>query len=363
MAWIGLPAAQAVRAIEACGPCWHPVRGGAGRRVRGDRRGRRGGAGAPWLRTARGAGVRPPRAEHAVGFAQRAGPKFVLTFSTIGKLEQLVPGPVAVLSQSGRLGGCLLDRATPVEPRRGPCWSPPATEADLPLAHDLDWLVEAGPGARASHASSSRSESPQRVRAAVQARRPEASPSSRSSLARPRPAPGPRAPTPGPWRVCAARAAGAPGRGRRVFQRWSELDHLVETGAHSLAVALAGRTWPWRRGRRLAVLVADALDPRGFTFAPLAEETVERVSALLPPTSRWQTRSISPLGCPTETFGEVPHRRPGIRASISSSWHSRSRAGGSARAEHVIKAASPTSKPLVGSWWRGTRPCFLSRDR
>ncbi len=65
----------------------------------------------------------------------------------------------------------------------------------------------------------------------------------------------------------------------------------------------------------VAVLLADALEPRGFAFAPLAGETVRRVEALLPPYVTVGNPLDITAGLPDETFGEVlatVARDPGI---------------------------------------------------
>ena len=347
VAWIGLPAAQAVRAIEACGRAGIPfaVVLGAGFAETGE-----GGAAeqARLVETARGAGVRL-LGPNTVGFVN-AWDRVALTFSTIGKLETLVPGPVAVLSQSGGLGGCLLDRATERNLGVG-LFVSTGNEADLSLADYLDWLVEDG-RARAIACLIEQVREPERVRAAVQraaargiavvALKLGASPtgtraarSHTGSLAGARDA----------WRAW-ARAAG--------LLEVSELDHLVETAAHlARAPALAGPHMAMATSSGgIAVLVADALEPRGFTFAPLAEETVERVSALLPAYVTVANPLDITAGLPDETFGEVlatVARDPGVDLLVVPLTLATA-GGGSARAEHVIKAARGTSKPLVVCW-------------
>src|SRR5262249_11826195 len=108
VAWIGLPAAQAADTLAACGRARVPfaVVLGAGFAELGES-----GVGkqANLVESARQADV-PFLGPNTVGFVN-AWDRVALTFSTIGKLEALTPGPVAVLSQSGGLGGCLLDRA------------------------------------------------------------------------------------------------------------------------------------------------------------------------------------------------------------------------------------------------------------
>src|SRR6185503_9658537 len=87
----------------------------------------------------------------------------------------------------------------------------------------------------------------------------------------------------------------------------TELDHLVETAAHlARAPALAGpRMAMATSSGGIAVLVADALEPRGFAFAPLGEETVHRVQALLPSYVTVANPLDITAGLPDETFGEV----------------------------------------------------------
>ena len=213
VAWIGLPAAQAVRAIEACGRGRHPVRGGAGRRVRGDRRGRRGGAGAPGRDRARGRRS-APRAEHG-RVRQRVGPgrAHVLDHRQARDTRAGPGGRALAVGRAGRMPARSRDRA---EPRRGPVRF--HRQRGGPLARRLPRLARRGrPGAR--------DRVPHRAgpRARARAGRGPAGggPRHRRRRAQARRVPdrhrGPRAPTPGPWRARATR--GAPGRGRRVFSR------------------------------------------------------------------------------------------------------------------------------------------------
>jgi acyl-CoA synthetase (NDP forming) len=140
VAWIGLPAAQAADAVLACGAAHVPFAvvlaagfaetdaAGAAQQAR-------------LADSARRAGVRLV-GPNTVGFVN-GWDHVALTFSTIGKLEGFVPAPVAILSQSGGLGGCLLDRAAARCLVVG-LFVSTGNEADLSLADYLDWLVEDG---------------------------------------------------------------------------------------------------------------------------------------------------------------------------------------------------------------------------
>ena len=116
------------------------------------------------MESARRAGVRL-LGPNTVGFVN-AWDRVALTFSTVGKLDALVPGPVAVLSQSGGLGGCLLDRAADRGLGVG-LFVSTGNEADLSLADYLDWLVEDG-RARAIACLVEQVREPGRVAAAVE---------------------------------------------------------------------------------------------------------------------------------------------------------------------------------------------------
>ena len=87
----------------------------------------------------------------------------------------------------------------------------------------------------------------------------------------------------------------------------AELDHLVETAAHlARGPALAGpRMAMVTSSGGVAVLLADALEPRGFAFAPLDEDTVRRVEGLLPSYVTVTNPLDITAGLPDETFGEV----------------------------------------------------------
>src|SRR5215470_6145824 len=163
VAWIGLPAAQAAAAVTDCGRARIPfaVVLGAGFAELGDAGAERQ---AGLVDIARRAGVRL-LGPNTVGFVN-AWDRVALTFSTIGKLESFAPGPVAVLSQSGGLGGCLLDRAADRRVGVG-LFVSTGNEADLSLADCLEWLVEDG-RARAVACLVEQIREPARVAAAVQ---------------------------------------------------------------------------------------------------------------------------------------------------------------------------------------------------
>jgi acyl-CoA synthetase (NDP forming) len=151
--------------------------------------------------------------------------------------------------------------------------------------------------------------------------------------------------------------------GRDAWQAWAravgvievtELDHLVETAAHlTRTPSLEGpRMAMVTSSGGIAVLVADALEPRGFAFAPLAEDTVRRVAGLLPPYVTVANPLDITAGLPDETFGEVlvaVTRDPGIDVVVVPLTMA-SAGGGSVRAEQVVKAARESTKPLVVCW-------------
>ncbi len=347
VAWIGLPAGQAADAILACGRARIPfaVVLGAGFAETGE-------PGAVeqerLVECARQAGVRL-LGPNTVGFVN-AWDRVALTFSTVGKLDALAPGPVALLSQSGGLGGCLLDRAAARGLGVG-LFVSTGNEADLSLADYLDWLVEDG-RVRAIACLVEQVRQPDRVAAAVEraAARGIAVVALKLGAS--------------PTGSRAARShTGSLAGGREAWRAWArsagllevtELDHLVETAAHLARVpALEGpRMAMATSSGGVAVLLADALEPRGFTFAPLAEETVRRVGTLLPPYVTVANPLDITAGLPDETFGEVlaaVARDPGIDVVVVPLTMATA-GGGAARASHVIKAARGSSKPLVVCW-------------
>jgi acyl-CoA synthetase (NDP forming) len=347
VAWIGLPAAQAADALAACGRARVPfaVVLGAGFAELGESGAEKQ---AGLIETARRAGVRFV-GPNTVGFVN-AWDRVALTFSTVGKVDALAPGPVAVLSQSGGLGGCLLDRAADRHLGVG-LFVSTGNEADLSLADYLEWLVEDG-RARAIACLVEQVRQPDRVAAAVQlaasrgiavvalklGASPVGSRAARShtgSLAGARDA----------WRAW-ARDAGV--------LEVAELDHLVETAAHlARTPALAGpRMAMATSSGGVAVLLADALEPRGFSFAPLADETTHRVAALLPSYVNVTNPLDITAGLPEETFGEVlatVARDPGVDVVVVPLTMATA-GGGAARAEHVVKAARGATKPVVVCW-------------
>jgi acyl-CoA synthetase (NDP forming) len=347
VAWIGLPAAQAADALGACGRAHVPfaVVLGAGFAELGE-------AGAEkqanLVASARRAGVRLV-GPNTVGFVN-AWDRVALTFSTVGKLEALVPGPVAVLSQSGGLGGCLLDRAADRSLGVG-LFVSTGNEADLSLADYLEWLVQDG-RARAIACLVEQVREPDRVAAAVE--RAAARGIAVVALKLGASEVGSRA---------ARSHTGSLAGGRDAWRAWAhaagllevtELDHLVETAAHlARAPALGGpRMAMATSSGGVAVLLADALEPRGFAFAPLADETARRVAGLLPPYVNVTNPLDITAGLPDATFGEVlttVARDPGIDVVVVPLTMATAEAG-AARAEHVIKAARGATKPVVVCW-------------
>jgi acetate---CoA ligase (ADP-forming) len=347
VAWIGLPAAQAAAALAACGRARVPfaVVLGAGFAELGA-------AGAEkqasLVETARRAGVRL-LGPNTVGFVN-AWDRVALTFSTIGKLETLVAGPVAVLSQSGGLGGCLLDRAADRHLGVG-LFVSTGNEAQLSLADYLEWLVDDG-RARAIACLVEQVREPDRVTAAVE--RAAARGIAVVALKLGASEVGSRA---------ARSHTGSLAGGRDAWRAWArsagllevtELDHLVETAAYVARVpALDGpRMAMATSSGGMAVLVADALEPRGFTFAPLADETVRRVAAFLPPYVNVTNPLDITAGLPDATFGEVlatVGRDPAVDVVVVPLTMATAGAG-AARAEHVIKAAREATKPVVVCW-------------
>src|SRR5262245_9778510 len=108
VAWIGVPAAQAAETVRECGRAGIPfaVVLGAGFAETGP--------GGEAEQTRLVAAAREARVRllgpNTVGFVN-AWDAVALTFSSVAELPALPAGPVALLSQSGGLGGCLLNQA------------------------------------------------------------------------------------------------------------------------------------------------------------------------------------------------------------------------------------------------------------
>ena len=338
VAWIGLPAAQAADAVLACGRAGVPfaVVLGAGFAETGES-----GAAeqARLVECARRAGVRL-LGPNTVGFVN-AWDRVALTFSTVGKLDALAPGPVALLSQSGGLGGCLLDRAADRGLGVG-LFVSTGNEADLSLADYLDWLVEDG-RARAIACLVEQVRQPDRVAAAVEraAARgiavvalklgalPTGSRAARShtgSLAGGRDAVAGLGAGRGPARGDRARPprrdGGAPWPGRRPSR---------------------GRAWRWRRRRAASRCCSPTRSSRGASPSPRWRgRRCDRVGALLPPYVTVANPLDITAGLPDETFGEVlaaVARDPGIDVVVVPLTMATA-GGGATRAAHVVKAGA-----------------------
>jgi acetyltransferase len=136
------------------------------------------------------------------------------------------------------------------------------------------------------------------------------------------------------------------------------LDELLEAARYvAAAPALRGdRAGLVTSSGGIAVLLADALEPRGFTFPALAPGTRERVAALLP---RYATVG-NPLditaGLPDEVFGDVLAAMladPGLDLLLVPLTMATAD-GGRARAEQVSRALQRAAKPVAVFWPGGS---------
>ena len=351
VAWIGLPVVQAVEAVAECGRAGVPfaVVLGAGFAEAGE------GGRAAQTRlhdAARAAGVRVV-GPNTVGFVN-AWDRVALTFSTIGEVDTLGEGPVAILSQSGGVGGCLFNRALDRELGIG-LFVSTGNEADLGLADYLEWVVGDG-RARSVACIVEQVREPERfavaVRRAIAAGVPvvvrklgasetgaRAARSHTGSLVGEREA----------WRAW-ARATG-------VLEA-RDLDQLVEIAAYlARAPQLAGnRLAMVTSSGGIAVMLADALEPRGFWFASLGPGTLERVARLLPGYATVGNPLDVTAGLADETFGEVLGlviNDPGVDLVVVPLTLA-SAQDGRARAEQVVRVAQPGSKPVAVCWPGGS---------
>ncbi|MBI4013450.1 MAG: acetate--CoA ligase family protein [Candidatus Rokubacteria bacterium] len=351
VAWVGVPGAQAPGVVAECGRLGIPfaVVLGAGFAEAGED----GEAEQVRLReAARAAGVRLV-GPNTVGFVN-AWDHVALTFSTVGELDAVLEGSTVILSQSGGVGGCLLNRM--VDRRAGVgLFVSTGNEADLEMADYLDWVVDDG---RATTVACivEQVRSPGRMERAVA--RALARDVAVVALKLGGSETGARA----------ARSHTGSLVGRRdAWRAWARGAGIVEVGdleqLQESATQLA-RT-PRLAGHRvgmltssggIAVMLADALEPRGFRFPPLAPVTVERVRRLLP---RYATVA-NPLditaGLPEETFGEVMAALltdPGLDALVAPLTMATAD-GGRARAEQVVLAARGAPKPVAVYWPSGS---------
>ena len=99
-------------------------------------------------------------------------------------------------------------------------------------------------------------------------------------------------------------------------------------------------------------MLADALEPRGFAFAPFAAETVGRIAPLLPAYAAVRNPLDITAALPEEVFGEVLGavlRDPGIDQVVVPLTMATAR-GGRGRAGQIIQAARGAAKPLAVCW-------------
>jgi acyl-CoA synthetase (NDP forming) len=351
VAWIGVPAPQATAVVGECGRVGIPfaIVLGAGFAETGDV----GAAEQSRLQAAaREAGVRLV-GPNTVGFVN-AWDSVALTFSTVGEVDAFVGGPLAILSQSGGIGGCLLNRAADREPSAG-LFVSSGNEADLGLADYLEWVVDDG-RARAVACVVEQPREAERLARAVA-----------GAIARDIPVLALKLGGSDTGARAARSHTGSLVGRRDAWRAWArsvgmlevpDLDALLETATY---LARAPRLPGSRAGMLTssggsAVMLADALEPRGFSFPPLAPETAARIGHALP---RYATVA-NPLditaGLPEETFGVVMSALladPGLDLLVVP-LSMATADGGRTRAEQVISARGDTAKPVVVFWPGGS---------
>lgn len=351
VAWIGLPAPQVAQAVEACGRAGIPfaVVLGSGFAEAGPD----GAAEQARLRSvARQAGVRV-LGPNAVGFVN-AWDRVALTFSTLGEVSALVPGPLGVVSQSGGLGGCLTNLAYDRGVGVG-LFVATGNEADLGLAECLEWLVQDGrAGVVACVLEQVRD--PEGLARAVA--RGLARGLAVVALKLGRSAVGARA---------ARSHTGALVGRADTWQAWARATGIlaVDTLAGLLDVASYLARRPPPAGDRLAVvtssggiavLLADALASRGFRFPALQPETRAHLASLLPTYAAVSNPVDVTAGLPDEVFGAVLAavlQDPGVDAVLVPLTMATAD-GGRARAAQVVRAAREASRPLAVVWPGGS---------
>jgi len=351
VAWIGVPAAHAAEAVRECGRAGIPtaIVLGAGFAEAGES----GEGEQSRLReAAQTAGVRLV-GPNTVGFVN-AWDQVALTFSTVGEIDRLTAGPLVILSQSGGLGGCLLNRALDRGLGVG-LFVSTGNEADLTLADYLEWVVADG-RARAVACLVEQVRAPERVARAVAAALSRGIAVVVLKLG---------------GSLIGARAArshtGSLVGGREAWSAWAravgileaqELGQLLDTAAY------LARTPPLEGNRiamvtssgGIAVMLADALEPRGFRFAPLGPETLGGIGAQLPTYATIGNPLDITAGLAEETFGDILGavvRDPGIDLTVVPLTMATA-GGGRVRAEQVIKAARAADRPLAVCWPGGS---------
>jgi acyl-CoA synthetase (NDP forming) len=351
VAWIGVPAAQATEAVRECGRAGIPfaiVLGAGFAEIGGD-----GEVEQARLRAAgRDAGVRIV-GPNTVGFVN-AWDRVALTFSTVAEMPALLPGAVALLSQSGGLGGCLLNQAVDRGTGLG-LFVSTGNEADLGLADYLAWLVDDG-RARAVACLVEQVRDPDRFAAAVR----------RALAAGVAVVVQKLGGSEAGQRTARSHTASLVG-GRDAWRAWARTIGLLEVDDPAQLVETAGlcAAWPRLGGGRaamvtssggVAVLLADALEPQGYRFDPLSPETVRRLRDLLPPYATAGNPLDITAGLPDETFGRVLEAVVGDPAVdlVVVPLTMATADGGRARARAVVAACRTATKPVAVYWPGGS---------
>jgi acyl-CoA synthetase (NDP forming) len=351
VAWIGIPGPRAAAVVEECGQARIPfaVVLGAGFAETGAE----GEVEQVRLReAARRAGVRLI-GPNIVGFVN-AWDSVALTFSTVGEVDAFPPGPVVLLSQSGGLGGILLNRAVDRGAGVG-LFVSTGNEADLGLADCLDWVVDDG-RARVVACVVEQPREPSRLAASVA-----------RALARDVAVVAFKlGGTPSGARAARSHTGALVGR-RDAWRAWARAAGILEVDdldALLESALLLART-PRPAGSRVgmltssggsAVMLADALEPRGFTFPALAPATGERIRQLLPGYAAVGNPVDMTAGLPDERFGQVLAAMlddPGLDFLVVPLTMATA-AGGRARAEAVAGAARGAAMPVTVFWPGGS---------
>jgi acyl-CoA synthetase (NDP forming) len=352
MVWIGVPAAEVEGVLEEAGAV-----GARGAVILSAGFGETGKLGrtaqARILERARAAGL-ALLGPNTLGYVN-CWDRVALTFSSVGDVPALLPGALGIVSQSGALGGALLNRA--LDRRVGvSAMVCTGNEADITVSEALEHFAE-DERTRAVALVVEGVRDGERFKAAARRVLETGKPVVAMKLGRSR---------------SGARNAlthtGALAGSQQAWDAVAAQLGIVQAASFEDLTDAGGflSRCPGLRGRRAAVvtssggaaiMTADELERRGFTLPPLSPATVKRLGALMPDYALTRRNPVDlTAGLPEERFAqalEAVAGDPRVDAVIVTVTMA---TGGRAteRAQHVVRLAARTEKPIVVCWMAGS---------
>jgi acyl-CoA synthetase (NDP forming) len=280
--------------------------------------------------------------------------RVALTFSSVGDVAALLPGALGIASQSGALGGALLNRA--IDRRVGvSAMISTGNEADITVSEALEHFAED----ERTHAVALVVEGirdGERFKAAARSLLDAGKPIVAMKLGRSR-----------AGALNALTHTGALAGSTRAWQAVCAQLGIVEAGSFEDLTDAGGflARGPRLVGRRVAVvsssggaaiMTADELEQGGFTLPRLSARTTRAISPLLPGYALTRDNPVDvTAGLPEDRFGQVlaavaaDPRIDAVIVTVTMATGARA----TERARRVVSLAGGMAKPIVVCWIAG----------